>query len=194
MRGVIRFIFPFVFIIFFSGYSFSQTFRLGFDFEVSQVHVIDQYGRRGNLGVQSLPVAVHLAFGYSPVDNLTLNAKIGNIFTWAEFNGMEYGINARYNFFHLLFLTGGFLVHLNEGGTGSISWGSHFATIPMVQLGTGIMVGTSFSLTVDYYIATSKKLIDSYRIDSYYSTETYDYSNKKFESMIRFGFALGWNL
>ncbi len=189
MRGVKRIILPCMFIIFFSGYGLSQNYRLGFDFEISQVRVIDQHGSRNILGAQSLPVSIHLVFGYSPADNLTLNARIGDIFAWAEFNGMEYGINAKYNFYYPLFLTGGILVHSNEGGPSSNSWRSFFATIPMIQLGTGIMIGTLFSLTVDYFIATSKKIIDSYRLYDTYD----DYSNQKFESMIRFGFALGWN-
>lgn len=95
MRGVKKIILTFIFIIFFSGYGLSQNYRLGFDFEFSQVRVIDQYGSRSILGGQGLPASIHLVFGYSPVDNLTLNARIGNIFVWPEFEGMEYGINVR---------------------------------------------------------------------------------------------------
>ena len=76
-----------------------------------------------------------------------------------NFHGWEFGIEGKYLFYNPFFISAGLLEHSNEGGTGSNSWGTNYATIFMLHAGVGVEATSNFSIEFGYYKSTSQKVI-----------------------------------
>ncbi len=85
-------------------------------------------------------------------------ARAGNTLH-VNFHGWEFGIEGKYLFYDPFFISAGLLEHSNEGGTGSNSWGTNYATIFMFNAGVGVEATSNFSIEFGYYKPTSKKVI-----------------------------------
>jgi hypothetical protein len=174
------------FLIFFSifilssSYINSQSFELGFDLEAHQIRVNDQYGTK-ILGGVGPPISIHFNSSYIPLENISIVARVGRNLH-LEFAGWEFGIAGKYRFLEPLFTSAGILHHSNEGGSGSNTWGTNFASILMFHAGIGVDLSSAISLEISYYLPTSKELIG------------WSITSRYFKSMVKLGFVFGWDL
>jgi hypothetical protein len=154
----------------------AQNFKLGFDLKPQQIRISDQ-GGNGILGGEGVPISFHAIAGVPLSKTISLRFEAGNTLH-IDFNGWEFGISGNYNFFSPLYLSAGILHHSNEGGSGSISWSTSYASILMLFGGLGIELSRITSIEVGYYIPTSKKIIGSYRL----FTGNYQFFSMKLET------------
>ena len=145
-------------------------------------------GKIGILGGEGAPIDYHLRFAYYFSKKISLQARVGNNLH-VNFHGWEFGIEGKYLFYKPLFISAGLLEHSNEGGSGSISWGTAYATIFMLHAGIGIEATSNFSIEFGYYKATSKKVIGG-AIDEITKEIYVDI----FEYMFRLSFIFGWDI
>lgn len=171
-------------ILFFSFTSFAQNFKLGFDLGISQVRISFPNGN-GILGVTQFPLSYHLNFTIEASENLSFQTKIGRLIT-TEFGGWEFGLNGAYKFYTPLYVKCGVLQHSNEGGGISNQLIVSFASILMVQFGIGVDMANFFSIGLDYYIPSSKKIIVWRGLGVKEPQE--------FDKMKRLAFNFGWNI
>jgi len=173
-----------LFLLFYYQISFSQSFILGFDLEVHQIRVStpnDEIIMGGN----GAPLSYHLSLGVELIDPLIVQFKVGRTLH-VEFKGWELGLNAAYKIYEPLYIKAGVLQHSNEGGGGSITFTETYASILMIHFGAGVDVAEFFSVGLDYYMPTSKKVI--------LWSGLYEKVPQTFEKMIRLSFNFGWEL
>lgn len=168
----------------------AQDFKLGFDIKAHQIRVSDQEGNH-ILGGDGFPLAIHLNFAYSPSNKIAILTKIGRTFH-IEFLGWEFELSGKYNFYKSLYISAGLMQHSNEGGSGSNSHGTKYASILMLKGGIGFDISSITSIELDYYIPTTKKIIGGQRGFNSSGKETF--FTHTFKSMIRLGFVFAWEL
>ncbi len=169
--------------------SSAQIFKLGFDFGINRVNTLNiQSNETNGLPVEGLPLSLHLIGDYKINDILLLRGKIGGVPLWVEFKGLEAGIDLNYFLYKPIYLGTGFLIHFNQGGNGSLSWASHYVTIPMLKLGAGVELKV-FEIFVEYFVP----LLDR-RIYSSLDPITYEARIYNFKNMFRIGFTFSWGL
>ncbi len=176
----------FALILFLTTIINAQNFKLGFDLGVHQIRTSNQFGSIGILGGEGAPLDYHLRLIYYISKKTSLQARVGNTLN-VNFHGWEFGIGGRYLFYDPFFVSAGILEHSNEGGSGSNTWGTNFATIFMLHAGSGVEVTPGFSIEVAYYKAASKEIIGG----THFSNLGY---SRIFENMIRLSFLFEWNL
>ncbi len=170
-------------IVLFSLEMYSQSFRLGFDFEALIIRVNHHaFGGEGGM-----PIGYHLNFAYSPVEKFLVQANVGRTLL-VEFGGFEFGIAGRYKFYNPFYASAGIQQHLNEGGASSNKGGNNYASISLLFAAAGVEAGF-FSIQLGYYRPTAKKVI-SYSW-SYDHTTIYLYY---VTSMIRLSFIFSWEI
>jgi hypothetical protein len=161
----------------------AQDYRLGFNIGFQQVRT-----DRGILRVSQVPFSIHLDAAYCFSKELSFHLEIGRTM-YTEFTGMEFGLNGKYTFFSPLYITGGLLLHLNEGTDIGLVDRTKYATILMFYPGIGITIIPSVLIELNYYIPASHPQI--------YSTLdwiTFENISKKFKSMIRLNFIFTWKI
>lgn len=173
-----------ILILFYNVTSFAQNINLGFDLEIHQIR-ISSPTYKGILGGEGAPLSYHLNLALDITEKLTFLAKGGKTLH-VEFSGWELGFNTAYKIYEPLYIKTGVLHHSNEGGGGSNSWFVSSASILMIQFGIGVNVAEFFSIGLDYYIPTTKKVI------VWRGLEVKE--PRTFEKMIRLGFNFGWDL
>ena len=167
------------FLLFCSLISNAQNFKLGFDLEGHRISINEG---RGVLSTEGIPVAYHLVTMINPTNETSVQLRIGKTLH-AEFWGWEFGLSGKYNFYKRVYITAGILEHSNEGGIGSNTWGTKFASIWMLHAGLGVDVTSVISVDLNYYKSVSQKQIGSSGKHLY-----------TFDSMIGLKFIFAWEL
>lgn len=174
-----------IFLLFYAVLIKSQSFKLGFDIEAHQIRISDQYGEKEILGGNGLPISIHFITTYNPISKIAIQSKIGRTLH-SEFFGWEFGINGYYKFYKPFYISGGILQHSNEGGVVSNQLYISYASLLMLKAGFGIDIFKTFSIEVDYYVPTQKKVIIKSGIAKRFS--------EKIENMFRLSFIWAWEI
>src|SRR5690554_5422198 len=166
---------------------FSQNLKIGFSLEFHQIRI---NSGTGILGGNGAPLSIHIAGDYKFTRNFSTLVKIGRTLH-LEFLGWEFGIHGKYQLYKPLFIFGGTKLHLNEGrGISNEEW-VNYANIFMLNAGVGADITSILSVDLSYYYPLSKKIIGGSR--NYYSGKE-EIITRKFNGMIRLGFAFKWEI
>lgn len=129
-----------------------QNFKVGFDAETNNLWHNNSESTYSSSSF--VPTSFHISLCFIPIDKLSLYAKIGGSVFLEKFSGNEYGFSGKYYFYEPFYLNAGYLYHYNSGRSEGNSSGPSYASIHLIQAGTGVKSASFLSIEINFYTPT----------------------------------------
>ncbi|MGE5432094.1 MAG: hypothetical protein ACM3QX_13515 [Syntrophomonadaceae bacterium] len=147
-----------------AGSALAQRAQMGFRLETLGMHRthsnIYNSDTKKELFYIPFPSALQLNTSFFPVQNLSIDARLGGVFGWLGFSGFEYGLYSKYFFLNRYFFTGGVIMHHNDGNKGIFSgMGEKYS---MLSFGAGMKLTKVTSVDLLLYKAGNKLLTERF--------------------------------
>lgn len=153
-----------LFLFLLSGSIMAQSAQMGFRLETLGMHRTHSNSfnsdTKKELFYIPVPSALQLNASFFPVNNLSLDARLGGVFGWLGFSGFEYGLYSKYFFLDRYYISGGIVMHHNDGHEGIFSGMGEKYSMPAIGMGMKFTKVTNADLM--FYYAGNKLLTDNY--------------------------------
>lgn len=147
-----------------SGSLLAQRAQMGFRLETLGMHRTHSNAfnsdTKKELFYIPVPSALQLNVSVFPVKNLSLDARLGGVFAWLGFSGFEYGLYSKYYLWDRYYISGGIVMHHNDGHKGIFSGMGEKYSMP--AFGAGMKLTKVTNADLMFYYAGNKLLTDNY--------------------------------
>lgn len=188
MNLKVKFLIVILFLLF--GTAAAQSVTMGFRLETLGMHRthsnIFNSDTKTELFYIPFPSAIQVDIAVFPVSNLSMEARLGGVFAWEGFSGFEYGLYSKYFLMGRYYISGGIIMHHNDGHEGIFS--GMGTTYSMPAFGGGIQLTKVTNVDLLFYYAGNKSLGSNFSKGIPSTTFTH------FDWLIKLSLDFGWDI